>query len=1088
MITIKYEVIVKYNSNVKSIESELDVFIEILSSSYAIVNTDKLEEIDKLTDFPEIEYVEKPFTLQTQDAQSFSSTGIESFKIETKLSGKDTLLGIIDSGIDYNLPVFKDKNGNSKILYYWDQAGTGTPPEGFQNGTLYTAQNINEAPVYITSSHGTHVAGICSSIANNAKLIVVKVGNSTTDTFSRSTEFMRALRFVLDKAVELNMPIAINISYGTNEGSHRGISLFEEFIDEMAVFWKNNIVVAAGNNARKGSHKRINLKENEEDVEFIVGENEKILNLNIWPSYVDKFDIYLINPSNKKTQILSKENTSFTSTISNTNISGIYFDIAPYSLSSRISFVLKSNNAITPGVWKVIFENNEIVEGIVDLYLPTSEGLSPDTKFLTPDEILTVTVPGTAKKVITVGSFNSRTDTRSIFSGEGDFSSGIYKPDILAPGEDILSFLPGGTIGALTGTSMATPHVTGVCALLMEWGIVNNNDPFLYSQKTRALLNENARRKDNIIYPNSSYGYGFLNLRDLSLENYLRNIYNFRNKSSLIDAKREVPRKLINAVLITYYTEFEDEVDDFNLDYDLIKLSDNRSILFLEEYSVENIAKIMDARNVATVEKVVRIAPLGEISMSTSNGINPQSEMGVEFFKNNPNIPLNGQNTIIAIIDTGIDYLHQDFIYSDGSSKIKYLWDQTKEGTPPEGFYIGSEYSNEKINEAIKNQDSSLSSDEEGHGTMISGICAGLGNINKEYEGVAPGADLIVVKLQKIGNQYNNAMLSVAIEYVYKKARELNIATVVNISMGNSVLAGYANIVNSESNYFSNGISTVAACGNEGNTEIHTSGSIKLGEEKVIEIQVEETESFLRIELWMVKHDRVNLEVITPSGETTKTLDTTNFEIISGIFDLENTEYTIRYKYPTVYSGQEHTVVYLKNATPGIWRLKLTGAYISNGEYDVYLENRIFLNKGTKFSESTPNYTINFPSVQQDLISVGTYDTNTNSVWASSSRGPSIIKRLKPDIIAPGVNIIAPYPNNKYATITGSAPAGANVSGIVSLLYEYIIAQKTYPNKGFVQMVRTYIHAGGRRGSNQYPNEIEGYGIINLRGMFDELL
>lgn len=144
----------------------------------------------------------------------------------------------------------------------------------------------------------------------------------------------------------------------------------------------------------------------------------------------------------------------------------------PYSIQRRITIRLSSNNQITPGIWKIEFTKIEIVDGRVDLYLPTSEGLSPDTRFLSPSAILTVTVPGTTSRVITVGSYNARTDVVSSFSGRGDTSMGILKPDILAPGENILGYLSGGTIGALTGTSMATPHVTGCCALLMEWGIV----------------------------------------------------------------------------------------------------------------------------------------------------------------------------------------------------------------------------------------------------------------------------------------------------------------------------------------------------------------------------------------------------------------------------------------------------------------------------------------------------------------------------------------------------------------------------------------------------------------------------------------
>ena len=535
MIIIEFEVIVKYNGDILRLENELGVGVEILSPIYAIVTSNDEDKLENLINYKEIEYIEKPFILNTQDTQSFSSTGITSFKNRTNLTGEGTIIGIIDSGIDYTLDVFKDDFGKSKILYYWDQSMNNNPPQGFKEGTLYTNEDINKAikgevfiPVSITATHGTHVASICSQIANKAKLIVVRVGSRQTDTFSRSTEFMRAIKFILDKSIELNMPVSINISYGSNEGSHRGLSLFEQYIDDMCIYWKNNIVVAAGNNANKGAHKLINLKDDEiQEVEFVVGENETILNVNIWPNFTDLFEVYLVSPSNETSQILSKDNNTIKSRISTTDVTGVFYDIAPYSLKRRISIELKSKSSIQSGTWKIVFNPIEIVSGFINIYLPTSEGISKDTKFLDPDSTLTVTVPGSAKNVITVGSFNSRTGNVSVFSGEGDTKTCILKPDIVAPGEDIVSFLPGGSFGALTGTSMATPHVTGVCCLLMQWGIVNKNDLFLYSQKLKSLLLSVAKRDENLIYPNDFYGYGKLNLSDLIIDEFIEDVEEF---------------------------------------------------------------------------------------------------------------------------------------------------------------------------------------------------------------------------------------------------------------------------------------------------------------------------------------------------------------------------------------------------------------------------------------------------------------------------------------------------------------------------------------------------------------------------------
>ena len=551
----------------------------------------------------------------------------------------------------------------------------------------------------------------------------------------------------------------------------------------------------------------------------------------------------------------------------------------------------------------------------------------------------------------------------------------------------------------------------------------------------------------------------------------------------------QTDKSISNSIFVTHTEAFAQEVENLTIDYEMIRLSTTRTLMLFTALTKTNVEAVLQLDSVQIIENVVRVASLGSITRGTENGITGQEEIGVNFFKNNPNVPLTGQGTVIAVIDTGIDYLHEDFIYPDGTSKILYLWDQSKDGNPPEGFFIGTEYTREDINKAIQENDNTLSIDEEGQGTMISGICAGLGNINREYEGVAPGAELIVVKLGKVNGYYNSAMLFTALQYVYKKSDELNLPTVVHVSMGSTGLAGYASRVNSRDTYFSNGICVVTGAGNEGNTQTHMSGILtRLGDIVDIGIEVEEEEASLRIEVWLSRPDRVNLLIISPSGEESKIVDLSNYELVNGIFDLEATTYSIRYSYPTSYSGQEHTTIYLTNAKRGIWRVRLEGAYITGGQYNVYLENRVFLNPGTKFTQSNPSYTITYPSVQDDVITIGTYNSITRSLWPSSSRGPNMENRQKPDVVAPGVNIIGPYFNNSYATITGSSAAAAHASGSIALFFEYIIGQNKYPNKGFMQMVRTYMQGGAvSTGDAIYPNNITGYGLLNFKGMFDQL-
>ena len=454
----------------------------------------------------------------------------------------------------------------------------------------------------------------------------------------------------------------------------------------------------------------------------------------------------------------------------------------------------------------------------------------------------------------------------------------------------------------------------------------------------------------------------------------------------------------------------------------------------------------------------------------------------------NANISLTGRGVAIAIISTGIDYLHPDFIYEDGTSKILYLWDQTKEGNPPKGYYIGTEYTREQINEAIANNDNSLSTDEIGNGTMVAGICAGRGNVNREYAGVAEDSDLIVIKMATINGYYNNAMANVAYSYAYKKAFEENLPLVVNIGLGSTSLAGVSSRTLTTEAFFSRGLCLVTAAGNEGNTQTHTSGIIEFnGDIQEIELEIEDEEEQLIIDVWINRPDTALVSVISPTGEESKKGEISEYGQIGGIFDLEGTRYNITYIYPTTYSGQQQSIINLYNVKRGIWKIRLTGEYITNGVYNAYLPNREFLNSGTRFRNPNPNSTVTYPAQYEDQIVVGAYNSINRSLWQSSSRGPTINGILKPDIVAPGVNIIAPYPGGGYATITGTAASSAYTSGCVALFYQYVIVENNYPNKAFVQKARTYFRAGAVRENNiQYPNNNYGYGILNIRNIFDQ--
>ncbi|MDO7205183.1 hypothetical protein Q5M85_14630 [Paraclostridium bifermentans] len=152
-----------------------------------------------------------------------------------------------------------------------------------------------------------------------------------------------------------------------------------------------------------------------------------------------------------------------------------------------------------------------------------------------------------------------------------------------------------------------------------------------------------------------------------------------------------------------------------------IKIRNNFGILYLDKDNIDQASYIYGLKSLTSIERHIKMVQLASINLSTENGITATEEIGANYFKTNPNININGSKVLICIANSGIDYLHPDFIYPDGTSKIRYLWDQTKDENPPDGFNIGTEYTREDINKAIIENNRNLSVDEEGIGTALSG-------------------------------------------------------------------------------------------------------------------------------------------------------------------------------------------------------------------------------------------------------------------------------------------------------------------------------------------------------------------------------
>ena len=531
----EWDLIIKYSGSLDTAR-EIGESVTELLNNYAVVRI-REDRIEALASLPEVEFVEKPKSLYFQVDVGRQVSCIDAVQeAPYGLTGQGVLVGIVDSGIDLTNADFRNEDGTTRIAALWDQADRE-----------FTSEEINEflnaqgserpavrPPLSVDSSgHGTAVAGIAAGNARGSEgrryrgaapeseLVIVKMKSPQPGGFPRTTELMTGVDYLIRKAQEMRMPIAVNISFGNTYGPHDGSSLVEQYLNDVSAIWKNVICIGTGNEGTAAGHAAGIVSDEEETVqELAVQEREQPFGLQIWKSYTDEIDISIISPAGEQAGPFREKTGAQRYLTGSTELLVYYGEPKPYSVRQEIFIAfLPMRDYVDSGVWQIVLTPRRIVAGTYQMWLPAQAALNVGTAFLTPDSMSTLTVPSTAARAVTVAAYDARTFSYADFSGRGPSavyeSAGVPKPDVAAPGVDVNAPIPGGGYRAFTGTSFAVPFAAGGAALLMEWGIVRGNDPYLYGEKVKAYLRRGARQLPGYRkWPNAQLGYGALCVRD----------------------------------------------------------------------------------------------------------------------------------------------------------------------------------------------------------------------------------------------------------------------------------------------------------------------------------------------------------------------------------------------------------------------------------------------------------------------------------------------------------------------------------------------------------------------------------------------
>lgn len=489
--------------------------------------------------------IPKCFTLLDQTALEVSGISRVQNQPTLSLTGQGVLVGIMDTGIAYENPIFRYSDGSTRVEAIWDQNIPGNPPEGFLYGTEYTREDIDEAlmlddpyervPSRDEEGHGTFLAGVAAGDADyandfigaapGASIAVVKLKPAKQylrDFFFipedamayQETDLMTAAAYLSGLADRLGMPLVLCVAVGTNMGSHSGKSPFSDFLSDLGRRARKVIVTSAGNeaNARHHYFGRIEEETKQDMAEINVEENVRGFAAELWVSAPELYTIALTSPSGEQVPRMisqGRPHSEYQFIFERTVVSIDYRNIGRESGNQLIYIRF---DRPTRGIWTLQVYGINYLGGNYHIWLPMREMLSGDVFFIRSSPDTTITVPANAQVPITVGGYNAKDGSLYIGSSRGYTVDGRVKPDFAAPGVNVYGPTLRGEYTYRTGTSAAAAVCAGACALFLQWAAVIGDYGGVNTVDTKNFLIRGARRELERAYPNREWGYGKLDL------------------------------------------------------------------------------------------------------------------------------------------------------------------------------------------------------------------------------------------------------------------------------------------------------------------------------------------------------------------------------------------------------------------------------------------------------------------------------------------------------------------------------------------------------------------------------------------------